>query len=170
MLLHFYISIHIHHECTVSSKSSTPLIVLRWRRVYRASLQLLLVATLCAKLKIDTGDHGNNKKCSQSRDTCIFADHVINHLFHTTMPRLCKTIHFTAKCSLSLQVVLLTAFTFSVYKKKQTYLLTICQLSKKRDKIAINGRGFQDYRLQYKNVVQVVAHEACRCLCCPAQP
>lgn len=49
----------------------------------------------------------------------------------------------------------------------------MCQLSnspKKRDEIAINGRGFQEYRFQYKNVVQVVAHEACMCLCCPAQP
>lgn len=53
------------------------------------------------------------------------------------------------------------------------FFLTICQLlngPKKRDKVAINGGGFQEYRLQYKNVVQVVAHEACMCLCCPAHP
>lgn len=37
-----------------------------------------------------------------------------------------------------------------------------------KDKEAINGRGFQEYRLQYQNVVWVVAHEACTCLRCPA--
>lgn len=54
-------------------------------------------------------------------------------------------------------------------KKTYSYLSTF-KWSKKRDKVAINGGGFQEYRLQYKNVVQVVAHEACMCLCCPAHP
>lgn len=40
----------------------------------------------------------------------------------------------------------------------------------KRDKVATEGRGFQEYRLQYQNVVRVDAREACKCLRRPVHP
>lgn len=88
-------------------------------------------------------------------------------------PRLRKT-HFTAKCSLSLQVILKTVFTFLYIKTNQKkyktiFFSTICHLSNgPKERTAINRRGF--YKLQYKNVIPVIAHEACTCLCRPAQP
>lgn len=90
VLLHFYISIHIRHECTVSSKSSTPVMVLWWRRVHRSSLQPLPITPLCAELKMDTGDHGNNKRCSQSRDTHLFAETTSLTIFSNSTNHPCR--------------------------------------------------------------------------------
>lgn len=68
---------------------------------------------------------------------------------------------------------------FMYIKKTKTeklfFFLTICQLLKrfrKRHNIVIIGRGFHEYRLQYKSVIQVVAHEACMCSlpCSPINP
>lgn len=67
-----------------------------------------------------------------------------------------------------------TVFTFSVYKniKKKTVLSDNPSNinGPKRDKVATEGRGFQEYRLQYQNVVRVDAREACKCSCHPVHP
>lgn len=42
--------------------------------------------------------------------------------------------------------------------------------NKKSDKVATEGRGFQEYRLQYQKVVRVDAREACKCSCRPVRP
>ena len=133
----------------------------------------LLFVTLCAELKINTGDHDNSEGVV-SPETPTYLQIFSNSA--PSMPRLYVkqyTSQPSVHCLYRLYYQQRSHFPCIKTKKKLKKPILFDNLStfkwsKKRDKVAINGRGFQEYRLQYKNVVQVVAHEACMCLCCPA--
>lgn len=80
VLLHFYISIHIRHECIIKVLHPSDGAVMK-TGVSHIPSTAPRRNIVCAELKIDTGDHGNNKKCSQSRDTHIFAGTVSLTIF-----------------------------------------------------------------------------------------
>lgn len=64
--------------------------MLWWRRVHLTSLQPLPITALCAELKTHTGDHGNNTRCSQSRDTHLLAETIPLTIFSNSTEHPCQ--------------------------------------------------------------------------------